>query len=44
MYEQPKYITNEQIKNSTPTNIKVTPVNIILPQRLPQRDNKVTLL
>ena len=29
--------------NSTPTNIKVTPINIILPQRLPGRDDYVWL-
>ena len=29
--------------NATPTNITVTPINIILPQRLPQRDNNVWL-
>jgi len=29
--------------NSTPTNIKVTPINIILPKRLPQRDDNVWL-
>jgi hypothetical protein len=43
MFEQPKYITNEQVKNNTPTNIKVTPINIILPKKLPQRDDNVWL-
>lgn len=27
--------------NSIPENIRFTPVNIILPQRLPQRDDNV---
>jgi hypothetical protein len=43
MYKQPKHITDEQIKNSTPTNITVTPINIIMPKRLPQRDDNVWL-
>ena len=43
MFEQPKYITTEQIKNSTPTNVRTTPINIILPKRLPQRDDNVWL-
>jgi hypothetical protein len=41
MHEQVKPITDEQVKDTTPTNIKVTPVNIILPKRLPQRDDNV---
>jgi hypothetical protein len=44
MFEQPKYITNEQIKNLTPTNFKVTPVQIVVPKVLPKRDDKVTML
>lgn len=43
MYKQPNHITNEQVKNSTPTNMTVTPINIILPQRLPKRDDNVWL-
>ena len=43
MYEQPKHITNEQVKNLTPTNIKITPVNITVPKVIPLRDDKVTL-
>jgi hypothetical protein len=41
MYEQSKHITDKQVKDCVPTNISVTPVNIILPQRLPQRDDNV---
>lgn len=44
MFEQVKYISNEQIKDATPTNVCVTPINIILPQRLPQRDDNVWLV
>jgi|694.fasta_scaffold02809_29 hypothetical protein len=29
--------------NATPTNITVTPINIIMPKRLPQRDDNVWL-
>jgi hypothetical protein len=37
-----KQITDVPIDpNALPINIKVTPVNIILPQRLPQRDDNV---
>jgi hypothetical protein len=43
MPPQVKHIPNEQVKHLTPTNIKVTPINIILPQRLPQRDDNVWL-
>jgi hypothetical protein len=43
MYKQPKHITNEQVKDSTATNITVTPINIIMPKRLPQRDANVWL-
>lgn len=44
MFEQVKYIKDEQVKNSTPTNMRTTPINIILPQRLPQRDDNVWLI
>lgn len=44
MFEQPKYITDEQIKNLTPTNVRVTPVKIEVPKVLPKTDEKVTLL
>ena len=44
MFEQPKYISNEQIKHLTPTNFKVTSVQIVVPKVLPMRDDKVTLL
>lgn len=43
MYEQPKYISDEQVKNLTPTNIRFTPVNITAPKVLPKRDDKVSL-
>jgi hypothetical protein len=43
MHQQVKHITDEQVKDCTPTNIKVTPINIILPKRLPQRDANVWL-
>lgn len=43
MHEQIKHVTDEQVKHLTPTNIKVTPVNIILPKILPQRDDNVWL-
>lgn len=43
MYEQPKYITDEQVKNITPTNIQFTPVNITVPKVAPMRDDKVSL-
>jgi hypothetical protein len=43
MHQQVKHITDEQVKDCTPTNIKVTPINIILPKRLPQRDDNVWL-
>jgi hypothetical protein len=37
-----KQITDIPIDpNALPINIKVTPVNIILPKRLPQRDDNV---
>ena len=37
-----KQITDIPIDpNALPINVKVTPVNIILPQRLPQRDDNV---
>ena len=37
-----KQITDFPIDpNALPINIKVTPVNIIFPQRLPQRDDNV---
>lgn len=44
MFEQPKYLNNEQIKNATPTNVRVTPVVIKPPKVNPKRDDKVTLL
>lgn len=43
MFEQPKYITDEQVRHLTPNNIKTTPINIIMPKRLPQRDDNVWL-
>lgn len=43
MYEQPKHITDEQIKHLTPTNVRFTPVKITVPKVLPMRDDKVTL-
>jgi hypothetical protein len=44
MYNKPKHITDEQVKDLTPTNIKITPVVITVPKVLPMRDDKVTLL
>lgn len=44
MFNQPKYVTNEQIKNAMPTNVRVTPVVIVPPKVNPMRDDKVTLL
>lgn len=44
MYKQPKYITDEQVKDLTPTNIRFTPVVITVPKVNPMRDDKVTLL
>ena len=43
MYKQPNYISNEQIKHLTPTNIRITPVVITVPKVIPMRDDKVTL-
>lgn len=43
IFEQPKQITDEQVKHLTPTNMRTTPINVILPQRLPQRDDNVWL-
>lgn len=44
MFKPTSYINNEQIKNSTPTNVRVTPVKIVVPEVLPKTDDKVTLL
>lgn len=39
-----KQITDIPVaQDAIPTNITVTPINIILPQRLPQRDDNVWL-
>jgi hypothetical protein len=39
-----KQITDIKVdSNATVSNVKTTPVNIILPQRLPQRDDNVWL-
>ena len=43
MHEPIKHITDEQVKDCTPTNVRTTPINIILPQRLPQRDDNIWL-
>lgn len=39
-----RYIKNEQIKNITPTNLRITPVEITVPKVLPKRDDKVIRL
>jgi hypothetical protein len=44
MYNKPKHITDEQVKDLTPTNIKITPVVITVPKVNPMRDDEVTLL
>lgn len=43
IYQTPKQITDQQVAHSTPTNIKITPVNITVPKVLPKRDDKVFL-
>lgn len=43
MHEQPKHITDEQVKHLMPTNIRFTPVNITMPKVAPMRDDKVSL-
>ena len=44
MYKEPKYITNEQIKHITPTNVRHMPIVIAAPKVNPKRDDKVTRL
>ena len=38
-----KQIPDSVVRDSTPTNIKITPVNIVAPKVNPMRDDKVTL-
>ena len=44
IYQVPKQITDQMVANCTPTNIKITPVNITVPKVFPKTDEKVILL
>lgn len=43
MHEPIKNIPDANLAQVTPTNIKFTPINIIMPKKLPQRDDNVWL-
>ena len=44
IYSQPTNIPDSVVKDVTPTNIRITPVNITVPKVIPVRDDKVTLV
>lgn len=43
IYTQPTNIPDSLVKNSTPTNIKITPVVVRVPKTLPKRDNNIII-